>query len=126
MEARSSTCKRSKGEAVIFLWSVLLLIGIICALINAAYVDLLAFPQLHFCPPDMDDPMTLTNSGSNITGADWLKWGDIPITGTLPYKKLSRIVPFPIPSCQILVCIPVLQLSGRSETQPRPWPSAGM
>ena len=76
MEARSSTCKRPKAKAVVFLWSVLLLIGTIFALINAAYVDLWAFPKSRFCPLDMDDPTPLTNSGSNNAGADWFKWGD--------------------------------------------------
>ena len=76
MEAWSSTFKRSKAKAVIFLWSGLLLIGTICALINAAYVDLWAFPQLRFCPLDMDDSLPLTNSGSNIAGADWLNGDD--------------------------------------------------
>ena len=76
MAAWSSTFNRSKAQAVIFLWSGLLLIGTICALINAAYVDLWAFPQLRFCPLDMNDSLPLTNSGSNIAGADWFMRDD--------------------------------------------------
>ena len=74
--AWSSTIKRSKAKAVIFLWSGLLLIGTICALVSAAYVDLWAFPQLRFCPLDMEDSLPLTNSGSNIAGADWATQND--------------------------------------------------
>ena len=53
-----------------------MLIGTICALVSAAYVDLWAFPQLRFCPLDMEDSLPLTNSGSNIAGADWATQND--------------------------------------------------
>ena len=76
MEAWSSTFRRSRAQLVMFLWSGLLLVGTVCALINAAYVDLWAFPQLRFCPLDMNDSMPLTNSGSNIAGADWFMRDD--------------------------------------------------
>lgn len=71
MQTWSTTFKKSDSKLVLFLWSGLLFIGMISALINAAYVDLWAFPQLRFCPPGESDQIPLTNSGTNIVGSDF-------------------------------------------------------
>ena len=71
MQLWSSTFKKSEGKAVLFIWSGLLLIGVICALVNEAYSILWTFPQLRFCPPNFNDTLPLTNSGSDVIGMDW-------------------------------------------------------
>ena len=63
MQLWSTTFKRSEAKTVLFLWSGLLFIGTVSALINSAYVDLWAWPQLRFCPPGFNDTFPFTNPG---------------------------------------------------------------
>lgn len=48
MQTWSKTFRVSQKKAVLFLWSLLLFVGIICALVNEAYVKFYSFPQLRF------------------------------------------------------------------------------
>ena len=63
MQLWSKTFKKSEAKTLLLLWSVLLFIGTLSALINSAYLDLLSFPQLRFCPPDANDTFPVTNGG---------------------------------------------------------------
>ncbi|KAG6995705.1 hypothetical protein G7Y79_00043g079890 [Physcia stellaris] len=67
MQLWSSTFKTSNAKTILFLWSGLLFIGTVSALINALYVDLWTFPQLRFCPHGMNDTFPFTNSRPSIT-----------------------------------------------------------
>ena len=67
MQLWSSTFKRSEAKTVLVMWSALLFVGTVCALINAAYVNLWAFPQLRFCPPGLNDTFPFTNNGPSIS-----------------------------------------------------------
>ena len=71
MKIWSKTFRQSGATPVLVLWSRLLLIGIICGLIDEAYLDLQIFPQLRFCHPGLDDTLPLTNSGSDNVGSSW-------------------------------------------------------
>lgn len=64
MQLWSTTFKRSDAKAVLFLWSGLLLVGIVSALINSAYLNFWAFPQLRFCPPGLNDTLPFMNNGA--------------------------------------------------------------
>ena len=59
MQAYSKTFKESKAKAVLFLWSCLLLMGIVCALLTEAYRSDVGFPQLRFCPLSSNDTYQL-------------------------------------------------------------------
>lgn len=67
MQLWSSTFKTSNAKTILFLWSAILFIGTVSALINAAYVNLWAFPQLRFCPIGLNDTIPFTNSRPSIT-----------------------------------------------------------
>ena len=71
MQIWSKTFRQSGAKPVLVLWSGLLLIGIICGLIDEAYVSFNYFLQLRFCPPGLNDTLPLTNSGSDNVGASW-------------------------------------------------------
>ena len=71
MQVWSTTFRTSGAKVVLFLWSGVLLIGTICGLVDEAYVDLVYFPQLRFCPPGLNDTLPLTNSGSDTIGTNW-------------------------------------------------------
>ena len=76
MQIWSNTFKRSNTKSVLYLWSATLLMGTLCALINAAYVDVAAFTQLRFCPPGLNDTIPLTNGGVDNVGRDWAQAND--------------------------------------------------
>lgn len=66
-------------KATMFIWALLLLAGLICALINEAYVDMWSFPQLRFCPLDDEDHLPFSNSGvpsvaGQWDGQNWYQW----------------------------------------------------
>lgn len=67
MQLWSSTFKTSDAKTVLFLWSALLFVGTVAALINTVYVDLWAFPQLRFCPVGLNDTFPFTNSRPSIS-----------------------------------------------------------
>ena len=67
MQLWSSTFKTSNAKTILFLWSGLLFIGTVSALINTVYIDLWAFPQLRFCPIGLNDTIPFTNSRPSIT-----------------------------------------------------------
>lgn len=67
----SKTFKNSEGKAVLLLWSLLLLAGMICALVNEAYITIWTFPQLRFCPLHQSDNLPMTNGGAESVGGVW-------------------------------------------------------
>lgn len=71
MQYWSKTFQKSSAKGLLLLWSGLLLIGSICGLIDEAYLDFVLFPQLRFCPPEFNDTLPLTNSGSDTVGMAW-------------------------------------------------------
>lgn len=71
MQTWSQTFKKSEGKAVLFLWSLLLLVGMICALINEAFITLWTFPQLRFCPLQQNDTLPMTNGIAQSVGGVW-------------------------------------------------------
>ncbi|KFY81489.1 hypothetical protein V500_11368 [Pseudogymnoascus sp. VKM F-4518 (FW-2643)] len=60
-------------RAIIYGWALVLLVGLISALVNRAYVDLWSFPQPRFCPNDHEDTLPLSNSGSDSIAGLWDK-----------------------------------------------------
>ena len=86
MQIWSNTFKQSRTKSVLYLWSGTLLMGTLCALINAAYVDLAAFTQLRFCPPGMNDTIPLTNGGIDNVGMDWAHANDPYYWNTTVYN----------------------------------------
>lgn len=76
MQIWSNTFKQSRTKSVLYLWSGTLLIGTVCALVNAAYVDVAAFTQLRFCPPGIKDTIPLTNGGIDNVGTNWAQAND--------------------------------------------------
>jgi hypothetical protein len=80
-------------KRVVFAWGLLLLIGLISALVNEAYVDEWSFPQLRFCPNDQEDTLPILNSGvDSVAGVwdrlDWYHWNRT-VQDYLIYKNLS-------------------------------------
>lgn len=73
---------------MLFLWSGLLLAGTISALINSAYLDLWAFPQLRFCPPELNDTFPVSNSGAAPFAASE-EWGDAYYWNTTVYDTFT-------------------------------------
>ena len=74
MQTWSRTFDRSDGKAVLLLWSLLLSVGMICALVNKAYISFRTFPQLRFCPlqpSQANDTLPLTNGGVDPIGGVW-------------------------------------------------------
>jgi hypothetical protein len=71
MQTWSSTFKKAEAKAVLLLWSLLLFVGLVCALVTEAYVFLVYFPQLRFCPLNSNDTLPFTNGGSGSTVITW-------------------------------------------------------
>ncbi|MCJ1265106.1 hypothetical protein MMC22_004981 [Lobaria immixta] len=71
MQTWSKTFKNSEGKAVLLLWSLLLLAGMICALVNEAYITVWTFPQLRFCPLHQNETLPMTNGGAESVGGVW-------------------------------------------------------
>lgn len=71
MQLYSNTFKNSSAKSVLFLWSALLVAGVLCALINVAYLNPAKYLQLRFCPIGASDTLPLTNSGLDQVGAEW-------------------------------------------------------
>lgn len=81
MQIWSKTLKRAKAEhkRVVLAWALLLFAGLIAALVNAAYVTLVAFPQVRFCPMDRADRSPLSNPDVDEgieawDNKDWYRW----------------------------------------------------
>ncbi|KFZ15995.1 hypothetical protein V502_05291 [Pseudogymnoascus sp. VKM F-4520 (FW-2644)] len=66
-------------RAIIYGWALVLLVGLISALINRAYVDLWSFPQFRFCPIDQEDKLPFSNSGSDTIAGPWDKHDRWPL-----------------------------------------------
>ena len=62
MQIYSSTFQRSDAKAILFSWSLLLLIGIVSGLINEAYVGILNSHQFRFCPVSYNETLPITKS----------------------------------------------------------------
>ena len=86
MQIWSNTFKQSRTKSVLYLWSGTLLVGTLCALVNAAYVDVAAFTQLRFCPPGINDTIPLTNGGIDNVGMDWAQANDPYYWNTTVYN----------------------------------------
>ena len=86
MQIWSSTFKQSRTKSVLYLWSGTLVVGTLCALVNAAYVDVAAFTQLRFCPPGINDTIPLTNGGIDNVGVDWAQASDPYYWNTTVYN----------------------------------------
>jgi hypothetical protein len=71
MQAHSTTFKESKAKHILLIWSLLLLMGIICALYTEVYHSVIGFPQLRFCPLASNDTLPTTNSGSGPAILIW-------------------------------------------------------
>jgi hypothetical protein len=71
MQAWSSTFNKSEAKAVLLLWSFLLFIGMVCALIAEEYIWVVGFPQLRFCPFNSNDTLPITNSASEGPTISW-------------------------------------------------------
>jgi len=73
MQIWSDTFEHAKPwqKKVVFAWGLLILIGLISALVNEAYVDEWSFPQLRFCPPDQEDTLPILNSGVDSVAGVW-------------------------------------------------------
>ena len=87
MQIWSNTFKQSRTKSVLYLWSGTLLMGTLCALVNAAYVDVAAFTQLRFCPPGINDTIPLTNGGIDNVGMNWAQ-ADDPSTSGMPLPDI--------------------------------------
>lgn len=91
----SRTFAQAKPEqkAIVFTWALLLLVGLICALVNDAYIDVWSFPQLRFCPIDQEDTLPILNSGiESVAGTrdrqDLYHWNRT-VRDFFIYKNLS-------------------------------------
>jgi hypothetical protein len=71
MQAWSSTFNKSEAKAILLLWSLLLFIGMVCALIADEYIWVVGFPQLRFCPLTSNDTLPITNSASGDPTILW-------------------------------------------------------
>lgn len=81
MQTWSKTFQNSEGKVVLFLWSLLLLAGMISVLINKAYLNVGIFPQLRICPLQQNDTLPLTNGGAQSIGGvldrgSWYRWNE--------------------------------------------------
>ncbi|KAK4220733.1 hypothetical protein QBC38DRAFT_493584 [Podospora fimiseda] len=81
MQIWSKTLRYAPTEKrrIVLVWALLVFAGLICALVNFAYVWLWAFPQLRFCPVDKEDVLPLTGPGldDNVEpwdGSDEYRW----------------------------------------------------
>ncbi|KAH0541694.1 hypothetical protein FGG08_003857 [Glutinoglossum americanum] len=66
MQLWSQTFRQAHSrKPILLLWSLLMLIGTICAFINETYVDVWAFPQYRFCSGSaVDEKLPVWNSGT--------------------------------------------------------------
>lgn len=81
MQIRSKTLLYAAPEKrrIVLVWALLVFAGLICALINSAYVYLNAVPQVRFCPVDKEDILPLNSPGVDNKvepwdGQDWHRW----------------------------------------------------
>ena len=72
MQVYSSTFQRSGAKAILLLWSVLLLAGLVSALISSAYIGVYDSPQLRFCPLDFNETLPITKSPYNTPSTERL------------------------------------------------------
>jgi hypothetical protein len=71
MQNWSVTFKASRKKTILLLWGLLLLAGMIAALFNEAQITFYSFPQLRFCPLDLNDTLPLMNAAPNSIGGEW-------------------------------------------------------
>ena len=90
MQIWSNTFKKSPTKSVLYLWSGILLLGTLSALINAAYTDFAAYTQLRFCPPGKNDTIPLTNSGVDNVGTNWAQANDPYYWNTTVYDYFGQ------------------------------------
>jgi hypothetical protein len=68
LQTWSETFRRSESKAVLLIWSLLLFIRMISALLYQAFNAKSGFTQLRFCPLNYSDTLPLLNSGLNQGG----------------------------------------------------------
>ena len=93
MQIWSTTFNRSRSRTILLLWSFLMFIGTVCALINEVYVDTWAFPQFRFCPFVQEDlPVSNSGTASNIyndpgflNNLNTTIWGPLMNSSSGPY-----------------------------------------
>lgn len=95
MQTWSSTFRTSEAKAVLLLWSLLLFIGLIFSFINQAYVFLVSFPQLRFCPLNSNDTLPLTNGGSGGAVITWNPWDSYQANRTVTEYFTNSTVGLP-------------------------------
>jgi hypothetical protein len=73
MQTYSSIFKHASAEtkSLLFMWGLLLLVGMIAALVNEEYIGVWSFPQLRFCPPGYNDTLPFASTGPSLLTGCW-------------------------------------------------------
>jgi hypothetical protein len=90
MQTYSSIFKHASADikALLFMWGLLLLVGMIAALVNEEYIGVWSFPQLRFCPPGYNDTLPFASTGPSMLNGSWNQtvWGTIRNLSTITYS----------------------------------------
>lgn len=90
MQTYSSIFKHASAEtkSLLFMWGLLLLVGMIAALVNDEYIGVWSFPQLRFCPPGYHDTLPLASTGPFVLIGSWNQtvWGTVGNSSIMTYS----------------------------------------
>ena len=71
MQIWSSALRTTRAKLILWIWALLLLMGMVCALVAEQYIQFWSFPQLRFCPSGYHDDLPLMNDGTQTVGGVW-------------------------------------------------------
>ncbi|KAH6676453.1 hypothetical protein B0J14DRAFT_698504 [Halenospora varia] len=95
MQIWSGTFRESNRKPVLWLWTVLLLAGMVAALINEQVVQYWTFRQLRFCPIGNNDTLPLRSGGRNYNAEPWGPDYAVHINDTITkeFVEKARTIP---------------------------------
>lgn len=123
MQTWSRTFRAATAKTLLLLWSVLLLMGLICAFIDEEYVNLWSLPQFRFCSAMVDNlPVSSSGSGTDAsTSIDWntTLWSTFDTSSNSPF--ISCYYPcfgttWPLRSSSDIIAIPSTPTSATDGT----------
>lgn len=89
MQTYSSIFKHASAEtkSLLFMWGLLLFVGMIAALVNEEYIGVWWFPQLRFCPPGYNDTLPFVSTGPSMLIGSWNQtvWGTVGNSSIMTY-----------------------------------------